>query len=136
MITIHWEPVFSVGVKELDEEHKQLIAFMNEVYERLEKDAHAGGYSDFFEKLKKHAEDHFRNEERYFAAFAYPDAAAHVSEHEKIKTGIDELERAFDANPSTAIIFEALRFLDDWLFDHVMLFDKKYTEHFNKHGLS
>lgn len=136
MPKILWEATFSVGIKELDDQHKRLIDFMNEIYERLEKDAEATDYRDFFIRLRGHAENHFATEERYFAEFAYPDAVEHTKEHRKVQARIGKLEEAFNQDPSTLVVYEVLHLLDDWLFDHAMMYDKKYTEHFKKHGLA
>lgn len=136
MPRIAWESVYSVGIKELDAQHRQLIDFMNVVYERLDTQVHTGDYSDFFAKLKEHAGSHFATEEKYFVQFKYEGAAAHKKEHRKITARIDKLEEEFSKNPSLTIVFETLQFLDDWLFDHTMMYDKKYVEHFKKCGLS
>ena len=135
MARVTWDKLFNVGNKELDAQHKELIHFMNEVYERLESSVNVGDYDDFFDKLKKHAEEHFSTEEKYFSKTHYKDAASHTKQHTQIKAQIARLEEEFNEHPSTEKVFATLQFLDDWLFKHIILSDKKYEEHFKKHKL-
>lgn len=133
MVRVTWDRLFSVSNKELDAQHKELINFMNEVYERLENSVNIGDYSDFFDKLKKHASEHFSTEEKYFSKSSYKDAAPHAKQHAQIKAQIARLEEEFNECPSTEKVFATLQFLDDWLFKHMMLSDKKYEEHIKNH---
>lgn len=133
---VAWEKFYSVHIKEIDDQHHQLIDFTNEIYDKLEEQTVSlERFDDFFDKMLAFAIWHFSTEEKYFAEFDYPEAAGHIAEHEKIKAKIVELKKQFVGSRNVDVIFDTLRLFDDWLFVHIMEFDQKYVEFFHQHGL-
>jgi hemerythrin len=131
-----WEPIYSVNVKEIDDQHIKLIDFINDAHSRLNQSNNILADSDdFYPRLIQHAIDHFDTEEKYFAKFQYDGAEEHIAKHNEIKAKTIEFELRFKKEKSTQILLETLQFLDDWLFVHIMEYDKKYTKCFNVHGL-
>jgi hemerythrin-like metal-binding protein len=136
MPKVYWEPVYSVNVREIDEQHQRLINFMNEAYDKIEQQQFSDeDLAGFFAKLSDHANNHFGTEEKYFTQFNYDGAPVHIDQHNIIKAEIEKFGERYKTTPSQEIIFETLQFLDDWLFVHIMEFDKKYVKCFNDHGL-
>ncbi|HTX86578.1 MAG TPA: hemerythrin domain-containing protein, partial [Candidatus Nanoarchaeia archaeon] len=79
MPEIKWEDKFSVGVKELDEQHKKIIEIIN----RLTAMDSAADFSGeeilkILRELNDYAHYHFTNEEIYFREFDYPKAESHI----------------------------------------------------------
>lgn len=134
---VSWEEMYSVHIKELDEQHKKLVDYTNEIYDKLDSQSFdLAEFDGFFDKLTEFADWHFGTEEKYFAKFHYPGAAPHINEHNKIKNRIMELKAKFLGARSADTIFETLKLFDDWLFVHIMEFDKKYVKFFHEHGLN
>ena len=130
-----WDEKYSVNVKEIDEQHKNMIKFINDVNDNLAAGSDFKFFDDFFDELMHHTITHFETEERYFEKFAYEDAKVHIIEHNNIKKVVTELQKKYLDDPSPTVIFEVASLLEAWLMGHIMLHDKKYTKCFNDHGL-
>ncbi len=129
MAPVEWSEKMSVGVPELDADHKQII----EVINRLGADAddgtrrHAVRQSLF--ALLRYAEYHFAREEEVMAACQYPQIREHKREHRDFVDRINQLHRQFDEAPedTAAVVNEALlAFLEDWLNHHILIQDMAY----------
>ncbi|RMD65013.1 MAG: hypothetical protein D6826_01035 [Alphaproteobacteria bacterium] len=126
---MQWSQQMSVGIPEIDDDHKQLIRVIN----RLEADAndetrlHALRQS--LRGLQRYAEFHFAREERVMAACDYPGLDEHKTEHRDFVARIAELNRRLAENPdhATSEVNDALlSFLKDWLTHHILIEDKAY----------
>ena len=136
MPKIIWNPAYSVGVQELDSQHKHLVDFMNEIYDKLDRDVLTDeDLNGFFGRLSKHARTHFETEENDFALCNYPEAAAHIAQHRMIEEQIAELQKKFETDKLTKLVYDTLQLIGHWLFVHITEYDKKYTRCFNEHGL-
>jgi hemerythrin len=134
---IEWTPQLSVGVKQLDDEHKKLIAFLN--------DLHAGmvaGHGDdvlgpILEGLVKYTRTHFDNEEALLRTHGYPGFSAHLLEHERLAAVVLAKQAQFKSGGGGAMLnITTMQFLRSWLLDHVEGTDKKYTAFLNAKGLT
>ena len=135
MNTTHfeWKDEYSVNVKILDEQHKQLFKTVDSLYQSILEKKEKEKLSEIFEQLNKYAQYHFSTEEKYFKEFNYEEADAHIALHEKFKKNISEMEAKInDENFNT---FDLLDFLEDWWVSHILNADKKYSKNFNEHGL-
>jgi hemerythrin len=136
MPEIKWEDKFSVGIKELDEQHKKIIEIIN----RLSEMKGAGNFSaeDLFkiiQELSDYAQYHFTNEEIYFREFDYPETEAHIREHEEYRLKIKSLKDNYSVEQAEQTIADLLGFIDSWWIHHINHADKEYTECFHQHGL-
>lgn len=135
MSLLTWTPDLSVGVRQLDDDHKKLITMINEL--------HAGmlaGHSNevvggVLNRLGNYTIEHFQREERLFVQTNYPGSAAHKREHEKLKAQVVAEIEKFQSG-KTGLGMETLRFLRDWLKHHIQESDKAYSAHLNARGVS
>ena len=135
MKPVEWEEKYSVNVKEIDTQHKNIVIFINDINENLEKGTDIKYFDNFFDRLLTHTITHFETEEKYFDEFMFEGKEEHVKEHEKIKNIVIELQKKYIDSPNPTIIFETSNFLENWLINHIIAFDKKYSQCFNQHGL-
>ena len=129
-----WETDYSVNVKVLDEQHKKLVEFMNNLYENLLKGISAEQIETSFNEIMALASEHFSTEERYFQQYAYPGAEEHIQHHREIVADIEEI-RSNHKQDIVAQGFQLLDLMEDWLIVHMNTMDKKYSFWFNEHGL-
>ncbi len=119
----------SVGLAELDDDHKQLIRFINQLgADYLEKDRRAAIRQSLV-ALRRYAEFHFAREENVMMACAYPHLEEHQGEHRDFVQRIQELTRQFDADPEDMAMIvnkDLLEFLRDWLNHHILIEDMAY----------
>ena len=134
MALINWDDSFSVNVREIDDQHKKLVAMLNEFYGYIGKDS-----GDAFKKLLNSLVDytvyHFATEERYFARFGYPASKAHIEAHQQFAARVLEVKKRLESG-ELVLSFEITTFLKDWLTTHIKGSDKAYSKFFNEHGLS
>ena len=128
-----WKDEYSVGVELIDAQHKMFIGIINELYTAIIDKKEDSILDDIFKQLVSYTQFHFQTEERYFDEFNYEDAEAHKAAHQKLCDQIVELQKQeIDIMKDP---FKLLDFLEDWLIDHIMGMDMKYTACFNAHGL-
>ena len=136
MAFMTWNDAFSVGVTQFDEDHKKLVAMINELHATLctgsERET-LGGFSD---ALIEHTVVHFGHEEKYFDDVGYPRAAQHRAMHEHIKKRVLQFRSEIDSKDSTLLAFEMLEFLKESLAHHINGEDKKYGAYLNTKGIT
>jgi hemerythrin len=134
MALMNWNPGMSVGVKILDEDHKKLIAMINELHTSMLQGQSNDVVGGVLRRLANYTVEHFQREEKFFAATKFPGAAGHIREHEKLKAQVMAEIQKFQSG-TTGIGMETLTFLRDWLKHHIQESDKSYSEHLNAHGV-
>jgi hemerythrin len=134
MALIAWSDSLSVQVAEIDQQHKNLIAMINELSEAMK----AGKGKEVLEKIVNsligYTATHFKTEEKYFARFAYPDTENHQKEHAAFVKKVTDFKNGFEAK-KVSVTVDVLTFLSDWLKNHIMGTDKKYSQFFHEKGL-
>lgn len=121
---ITWENIYSVGIEEIDMQHKKLLEIINELDELLNADITKSGIEAVLVELKEYIEIHFSTEEEYMEKYHYPDLAEHKMLHKEFIAKIKNAECIEDA---TIEGIEVIDFLYNWLINHIMVEDKKYV---------
>ncbi|MBI5142129.1 MAG: bacteriohemerythrin [Nitrospirae bacterium] len=134
MALFTWDDRFSVNVREIDEQHKRLIGMINELHDGMKSGGGKAAVAPILKRLVDYTLYHFSTEERYMAQHRYPGELAHKTEHKKFTDKVMDFHKKFDAG-TAAVSLELMTFLKSWLTDHIMVTDKKYSKHFNDHGL-
>jgi hemerythrin len=123
---IEWADSLSIGIPSIDEQHKKLVSLINELHnamlERKAKDV----MSHIFDELVAYTRYHFSLEEDLLREHGHPEESNHHLEHEKLAERLFALKEEFDQG-NTAVTLEVMRFLRDWLGNHIVGTDKKYA---------
>lgn len=129
-----WSEDLSVGLQEIDEQHKALVALVNHLFnEAILKKADKSVIRNILVELVQYTVIHFSVEESLFRIFDYPETEIHQKQHEKLKEDVLDFQKKFEMGIEVDI--ELMNFLRKWLKDHIMLSDKKFTPYFFKMGL-
>ncbi len=125
--SLAWREEMSVGVPELDAEHKDML----EAAERLRRareetdpqrrQSVVGGVLAF---LAAYTETHFEREARIMEAVDYPQAMAHAKVHRELKEVVHELKAQFDGAPASVDLDLVYEFLRTWLVQHILKDDR------------
>lgn len=134
MSLISWTEKLSVNVKEIDDQHKELVAMLNELNDAMSLGKGRDVIEKIISRLGKYASEHFSTEEKYFTQFNYQDALAHNKKHEAFIKKISEFHEDFRSGNLT-LTLAVRNFLKEWLINHIEGEDKKYTKCFNDNGL-
>lgn len=84
MPLIEWDESMSVGVKEMDDDHKQLIALLNELNESFETHQERQALGAVLEKVIQYTRQHLAREEKLLAKCQYPMCDEHHKEHDQL----------------------------------------------------
>jgi hemerythrin len=125
MEKLEWQSEYSVGVKEIDDQHQSLLDTINTllVEQRVRYDA--AKFSPALYSLIHYAYTHFATEERYLLQVHFPDLKQHVLEH--IDFIMKTLSLALKVESSRdESRTELLRYLKEWYSSHVLGTDRKY----------
>ena len=126
---IIWSDRLSCGIKLIDDQHKGLVALVNEMFNHVtgnEKQEY-----DYFNKVirevVKYIKIHLATEERLILAAKIPGYARHKKAHVHfILTVIDNINNFESGKRFNLFIFT--KFLKDWILSHIALMDKQYFE--------
>jgi hemerythrin-like metal-binding protein len=136
MAIITWNQDFSVGVSELDEQHKKLIAIINQLFTLYsEKKFSNIDVNPIFQELIDYADQHLSTEEHYFSLYNYPKKDQHIALHDAYRKKIAELSAGYEKENSEKTLFAINDFLNEWWTWHINNVDKEYTAYFNANGL-
>jgi hemerythrin-like metal-binding protein len=133
-MAIEWQSGYSVGVKAIDEQHKNFVKIMSELYKSLIAGDSEKSIVMTLDKLIDYSIYHFGTEEKYFKKYKYPYAKEHIKEHKSLIAKLGEFQES-DSDDMSKLGFEILDYLEDWLVGHILHSDKKYEKWFNDHGL-
>ena len=129
-----WKNEYSVGVEEIDFEHKQLLEAISELSEAIDNHSVNNKHEIVFDELESYIAHHFSTEERYFERFNYAGAKEHIASHRDFTEKIADFRTKYKNN-EVEISNELIKFLEEWLRDHMLNVDRKYMECFAKNGL-
>ncbi|MCK9641721.1 MAG: bacteriohemerythrin [Prolixibacteraceae bacterium] len=132
--TLAWDAKYSVQVKELDDQHKQFLAIINDLIETAGTKPTKEHIKAIIKSLKEYADYHCAIEEKYFKEFNYENAKAHIAEHKAFGDKISELNTK-DADDYFSLAFDVIDFLEDWWINHILVTDQAYVKCFKAHGL-
>ena len=135
MEKIVWDQNLSVGVAEIDRQHKQLVNILNQllILDGISVDSET--ISDTLTKMTEYADYHFNSEEQYMQEYSYPEYEMHRKEHIEFMRKTAEFSIATMAYEKT-IPTKILAYLKTWLIEHIMESDMKYKPFFKQKGLS
>lgn len=126
-----WTSAMSVGVPELDEDHRVLIRIVNQLAESKKNDDHAGILRQSIYSLLRYAEFHFAREEKVLAACDFPGITHHKQVHRAFTAHMQKLAKALDDDetPAAEIVSQdLLYYLKDWLNHHILIEDMSYRK--------
>lgn len=129
-----WNDRYSVGVTELDSQHKQLIKILNELFEAMTSGKTKEVLGKVLNELITYTKTHFSSEERYLQSYGYPSLTEHKKEHEAFVAKVSAFQKDFSAG-KLSLSVEMSSFLKNWLVQHISGVDKKYGSFLNSKGL-
>ena len=124
-----WLESYSVGVPEVDTQHKGLIRLINELHAAMASGKGKQSLGKIFDELVRYTESHFTYEEKLLKEKGYSSLVAHQAAHAKLKRQVVEL-RDRQRNSQLTMTVEVMQFLKGWLTDHILQHDQAYSREF------
>ncbi len=125
MSVIIWRKHYETGINILDEEHKQLLNLINLVYSAIRDKKGPSVIAAVLTDLERYTVDHFQHEEKLLEKYGYPDFQAHLQKHKAFINELKDKKAKMDSDQDE-LAKELLRFMREWLVNHIMVMDKNY----------
>ena len=130
---IQWKDLYRTGVDEVDYEHQELIALINQLHSRLS-DADAPlTVPAFFGDLNQAITAHFALEERHMRDAGYDQLTEHKNEHERLLDEIRNIMEAYETMPRAEREASLGKTLDDWFMLHSRTHDSRLHKAIGSH---
>ncbi len=125
MTIIGWKEVYETGILALDNEHRELVAAVNRLFEAVRDKRGDEVLTETLGTLEDYVLKHFQNEERLLEQYKYPDIETHRRAHAELIAAVAEMKERSSSEKET-LAKDLLKFLRTWILDHIVEVDKKY----------
>ncbi len=131
---VFWRPEYSVNIAELDSQHQYLFYLIR----NLELAIAAGRGDEITEaaldNVVNYTMHHFATEEGLMQRHGFPGTAAHRIAHNSLTLEVSRLQKELAAGKEGAAE-SLLRFLHQWLEEHLLTRDREYVEFLGARGV-
>ena len=131
---IAWSNFLSVGVAEMDDEHRQFIARVNDLNKAIVEIEDKATVARALDLMLSEAAQHFRHEEQLLAQWNYPETEAHTAKHAELTEQFQRVVKEFaDTDISFVWALKGLH-LKQLLVEHLVNEDMKYRDFLRARG--
>lgn len=120
---IEWKKEFSVGVVEVDEQHKKLLNMINLLYSSIQKKKPHVIINSIIQDMMEYTIYHFDTEEKVLKENGL-DPSKQKKEHTKYIDNVGNIFQSY-LQRDKEIYTKTIRFLWSWWKDHILETDKK-----------
>lgn len=122
------KPEFFTGIELIDNEHRQLFDYANQIYELLHAEFVPDKYDnivDILGKLRDYTKKHFADEEAYMESIQYKKIFTQKVQHQAFIDELDklDLDEISELENQEETIGNLLSFVTDWLIHHILEVD-------------
>ena len=128
MPILEWNDALDIGVNDMNQEHKKLLALMNELYDKNAAGANKTSLSKTLNELAAYTVKHFADEEAYLEKIGYPELSKHKWIHQDLLTKFGKHKAEFDSGANPKMNDEFFKFLKLWLSSHIKGIDRMYGD--------
>ena len=130
---IKWSNTFACGVRVIDDQHKELVNLVNELFNHITGDEREelAYFNKVINQAVEYIKIHFATEEKLMRATGFSGYIEHKKAHAgfilEVVHNIKEYQET-----SRISLLTITNFLKDWVLSHVAIMDKQYFVYFNK----
>jgi hemerythrin-like metal-binding protein len=129
MQSFEWSEESSVGIPELDVQHRHLIELLCELVRRVTSGEGGGFAPTAIEEVNRYAEWHLRREELVLRIRGYPGYPEHKAEHDAYRKKAASLQ-VHSGRRDFGI--RIANFLTEWWKFHILISDQRYARFFRR----
>lgn len=119
----NWDPSYDMGIEVIDNQHKRIVTYINELHEALVSKNNEK-MSSVLLALIDYTVSHFAFEESLMKEANYPFLEPHKKVHEKFIETVDNYVRDFGQGKD--IVGKLMAELQIWLTHHILHDDRDY----------
>jgi len=128
MENLVWNDKFSIGLPEIDEQHKKLIDIINMMNDVVEGKAMKNTTMKIvLREMVNYTNYHFNSEEELMIKSGYPGYAEHKKEHTDFIIAVKKFSVEIKENRN--ISCDLIIFLYNWLTNHILNVDNKMGQY-------
>ncbi|MBK7674588.1 MAG: hemerythrin family protein [Candidatus Accumulibacter sp.] len=122
MKDIVWDEILSVGVEEIDEDHRKLVNIFNILNHSVMAEESSDYLAATLAELINCTVWHFSHEERLMLKHRYEGIEEHKAEHQELINSAKELQQEI-LQADKPMVDEHIEFLERWLTEHILTAD-------------
>jgi len=130
MDLISWKESYSVNNAVIDQQHKRLISYINQLHTAMKEAKGKEILQKILDDLVFYTKEHFSTEEKLMEKNNYPQTTFHKMEHAKLTKEVVDLQKKYSAG-KTSLTLDVMMFLKNWLNKHILESDQKYKSFIN-----
>lgn len=119
--SIKWQTKYSVGNKDIDEQHRVLLVMLNDFFHQDNKESSIM----LFHNIASYLELQFDSEENLLRQINYPDTEKHSIEHHELKDKMLVLQKKLEVY-DLDVQHKIAMFVYSWLSKHILSSDMSY----------
>jgi hemerythrin len=119
---IVWDEILSVGVDEIDEDHRKLVNIFNILNHSVMAEESSDYLVATLAELINCTVWHFSHEERLMLKHRYEGIEEHKAEHQELIKSAKELQQEI-LQADKPVVDEHIEFLERWLTEHILTAD-------------
>src|SRR6266480_7632691 len=121
---VEWGEYLSVGVAEIDDQHKLLFEKFNALLAACDTGSSTEEVNRLFAFLGSYVVTHFSEEERLMQRLGFPDYLKHREMHQDFIRQVDALKERLDSEgPSQRLVSSLTLTINGWLIEHISRID-------------
>jgi hemerythrin len=131
---VTWSGTYSVGIKLIDDQHKELFNLVNDMYNHVNNDdeeAERVYFHGVIMQVIDYVKKHFATEEKIMKRTHFKGYGAHKMEHDTFILRVVEFINTFDEGKKVPLI-TFTHFIKDWILTHIAIMDKQYFNYLMK----
>ena len=133
MPLIDWRDEFEIGIEEIDYEHRELIALINEAYKAFESAMDPAAVAAFFGEIYARILAHFALEESIMQGLRYDEFDAHKAEHEELLDDIRDIMDGYERGEYAKYQDLLAEHLEAWFTEHFKNKDSRLHRFIEEH---
>lgn len=119
-----WDDKYSTGNDEIDKQHKQIFAYLDDLEAHMKQGATLQWVTNFMDALGLYTRSHFCYEEICMRRLKCPVSEKNKQQHGKLLQLFNHAQKRFEKEGvSDELLVEVQQFLTSWLVNHIMKID-------------
>jgi len=131
---VTWSATYSVGIKLIDDQHKELLSLVNDMYNHVnneDEEAERAYFKGIIRQAVDYVKIHFATEEKIMKGTNFQGYAGHKKAHDSFILSVVDAIKEFEEGKRVPLI-SFTHFIKDWILTHIAIMDKQYFEHLMK----
>ena len=130
---ITWSKTFACGIKLIDDQHKNLVDLVNEMFNHVSGDdeQEKSYLSRVINEAVMYIKVHFATEEKIMMATQFSGYADHKIAHDRFIATVGKNISDFSSGKKFTL-YSFTNFLKNWILSHIAVMDKQYIVYLKK----